>query len=88
MIKGELILLNRTGLHARPAAKLVQTTKKFRSKISIIKGDQEADAKSIIRILSLGAEEGDKITVKADGEDEEEAFETLTTLVRNKFGEE
>jgi phosphocarrier protein len=87
MIKGELILLNKAGLHARPAAKLVQTAKKLRSKISIVKGDQEADAKSIIRVLSLGAEQGDKIIVKADGEDEEEAFEILTTLIKNKFGE-
>jgi phosphocarrier protein HPr len=88
MIKGEIILLNKTGLHARPAAKLVQTTKKFRSKISIIKGNQEADAKSVIRILSLGAEQWDKIIIKADGEDEKEAFEVLKTLIGNKFWEE
>ena len=88
MIKGEITLLNRTGLHARPAAKLVQTTKKFRSKISIIKGNQEADAKSVIRILSLGAEQWDKIVIKADGEDEKEAFEVLKTLISNKFWEE
>jgi phosphocarrier protein len=88
MIKGEITLLNRTGLHARPAAKLVQTTKKFRSKISIIKGNQEADAKSVIRILSLGAEQWDKIVIKADGEDEKEAFEVLKTLIGNKFWEE
>ena len=88
MIKGEIILLNKTGLHARPAAKLVQTTKKFRSKISIIKGNQEADAKSVIRILSLGAEQWDKIVIKADGEDEKEAFEVLKTLIGNKFWEE
>jgi len=88
MIKGELILLNKTGLHARPAAKLVQATKKFRSEISIVKGDKEADAKSIIRVLSLGAEQGDKIIIKADGEDEEEAFKILTTLINNKFWEE
>ncbi len=88
MIKGEVTLLNRTGLHARPAAKLVQMTKKFRSKISIIKGDQEADAKSVIRILSLGAEQWDKIVIKADGEDEKEAFEALMTLISNKFWEE
>jgi phosphocarrier protein HPr len=88
MIVGELLLLNKTGLHARPAAKLVQTSKKFRSKISIIKGGQEIDAKSIIKILSLGAEQGDKITIKAEGEDEDNAFETLTALIKNKFGEE
>lgn len=88
MIAGELLLLNKTGLHARPAAKLVQTSKKFRSKISIIKGGQEIDAKSIIKILSLGAEQGDKITIKAEGEDEDNAFKTLTALIKNKFGEE
>jgi phosphocarrier protein len=88
MIVGELLLLNKTGLHARPAAKLVQTSKKFSSKISIIKGGQEIDAKSIIKILSLGAEQGDKITIKAEGEDEDNAFETLTALIKNKFGEE
>jgi phosphocarrier protein HPr len=88
MIKGEVTLLNKTGLHARPAAKLVQVTKKFRSKISIVKGDQEANAKSIIRILSLGAEQWDKIMIKVDGEDEEEAFKVLTALIHNKFWEE
>ena len=88
MIKDELTLTNKTGLHARPAARLVQTTRKFRSKVYIIKGDQQADAKSIIRILSLGAEHGDKIIVTVEGEDEEVAFEALTTLIRNNFGEE
>jgi len=87
MIKDELTLTNKTGLHARPAARLVQTTRKFRSKVYIIKGGQQADAKSIIRILSLGAEQGDKIIVTVEGEDEEVAFEALTTLIRNNFGE-
>lgn len=88
MVSINVILKNKVGLHARPAALFVQTAKKFKSKIRVIKGDLEADAKSILEILSLGAEQGDNITIEAIGEDEEIALKTLVELINNKFGEE
>jgi len=84
----KVTLKNKVGLHARPAALFVQTAKKFKSNIKVIKGDLEANAKSILEVLSLGAEYNDEIFIEAVGEDEEEALKTLVDLVNNKFGEE
>lgn len=81
-------LLNKVGLHARPASLFVQTARKFKSQIRVRKDGREADAKSILGVLSLGAECGHVITIIAEGPDAEEAINTLVSLVKNKFGEE
>jgi phosphocarrier protein HPr len=81
-------LLNKVGLHARPAAMFVQTASKYKSKIKISKEEKEVDAKSILGVLSLAAFHNDKIKIKAEGEDAEEALKQLIDLVNNKFGEE
>lgn len=83
-----LTLMNKSGLHARPASIFVQTAKKFQSKIIVKKGDKEADAKSILSVLALGAEYGDTITIIVDGNDAPDALAALVNLVKNKFGEE
>jgi len=83
-----LTLMNKSGLHARPASIFVQTAKKFGSKIIVRKGDREADAKSILSVLALGAECGDSITIIAQGEDAKDALAALIDLVKNRFGEE
>jgi len=88
MISETVILKNRVGLHARPAALFVQTANKFRSEIRVEKDGREVDAKSILGILSLGAECGNVITIKVNGEDAEEALKALVELVESKFGEE
>jgi phosphocarrier protein len=88
MIQSTVTLLNKVGLHARPAAKFVQTAKKFKAKIFVEKDGREANAKSILEVLSLGAEYLSVITIKADGEDECEAVKALVDLVSSKFGEE
>ncbi len=80
-------LKNKVGLHARPASLFVQTAKKFRSKIIVRKDDKEADAKSILGVLSLGAECGHWITIVAEGDDAEEAIQALASLVESRFGE-
>jgi len=87
-IEATLVLTNRSGLHARPASIFVQTAKKFRSKIFVRKGGKKADAKSILSVLSLGAECGDEIEIIVEGDDAEDALKALVTLVKNKFGEE
>ena len=87
-VETTLVLANKSGLHARPASVFVQTAKKFRSRISIRKGEKEADAKSILSVLALGAECGDEIKIIVEGDDAEDALKALVTLVKNKFGEE
>ncbi len=83
MIKREIVVKNKTGLHARPAALFVQMANRFESDITIIKDDQEVNGKSIMGILMLAAEKGAKITVIADGEDEVKAVEELSEILMN-----
>jgi len=87
MVSKEAVLLNEAGLHARPAALFVQEAKKFKSKIIVHKGDKQADAKSILGIISLAVTKGTSIVITAEGEDEKEAVETLVGLINSKFGE-
>ncbi|MGC8569147.1 MAG: HPr family phosphocarrier protein [Nitrososphaeria archaeon] len=74
-------LNNRLGLHARPASLLVETTKRFRSRILVKKGEKVVDGKSIVSVLTLGAEYGDEIEITCEGEDAEEAAEALKELI-------
>ncbi|MBK5243068.1 HPr family phosphocarrier protein [Clostridium sp.] len=80
-------ILNEQGLHARPASVFVKTANKFKSTISILHGDDVANAKSIINIMSLGLSKGEEIKIVAKGVDEALAIEALRTLVESKFGE-
>lgn len=84
-------LKNEVGLHARPASTFVQAAKKFEADITVEKvgGEEgEVNAKSIVKVLSLGAEQGDEIIIRTEGEDGEEATEKMVNLVENKFEEE
>lgn len=81
MVVQSIAVKNPTGLHARPAALFIQTASKFKSDITIAKGDREVDARSILGILTLTARQGDVITLKATGDDAREAVEALTNLV-------
>ena len=83
-----LTIRNKVGLHARPAALFVRTAGKFKSKVSAVKDGREVNAKSILSVLTLGAEQGAVVTIRAEGEDEVEALEALQELVENNFGEE
>lgn len=87
MIKKELTIMNKTGLHARPASMFVQKASKFKSSIMIEKEDKKINAKSIISVLSGGISQGTKITLVIDGEDEQEAEKALVELVESNFGE-
>jgi len=81
-------VINRAGVHARPSALLVQTTKNFSSNIFMQKGIDRINAKSIMGIITLGASYGTEIKIIAEGEDEEAAVETLVKLFESKFEEE
>jgi len=81
-------VINRAGIHARPSAILVQATKNFKSNIYIEKDSYRINAKSIMGIITLGAGYGTELKIIAEGEDEDNAVETLTKLFESKFEEE
>ena len=83
-----ITIVNRAGIHARPAALLVQTTKDFKCNIYFERGKDKINAKSIMGILALGATYGTELTIIAEGEDEEVAVKTLARLFASKFEEE
>ena len=81
MVERETIVGPEAGLHARPAAQFVKRAKRFTSEIVVIKGQREANAKSSLKIMTLGAKKGDEITIRAEGDDAEEAVEALVELI-------
>lgn len=87
MIERSVRIVNKLGIHARPAAEIVKCAAKFRSNITIIRDDLEVNGKSIMGVMMLAAECGSSILIRADGEDEQAAIEALAAVVANGFGE-
>ena len=83
-----LTIRNKAGLHARPAALFVQAANRFKSKVVAAREGREVNAKSILSVLSLGADQGAVVMVSTEGEDETQAIEAICLLVENNFGEE
>jgi len=81
MFEGKVIVKNKIGLHARPAAKVVSEGNKFKSHMTIKKGEKVVNMKSLLGVLSVGAMCGDEITVQAEGEDEVAAVEAVVKLI-------
>jgi phosphocarrier protein HPr len=88
MISRIFMIQNKFGLHARPSASFVQTASRFRSEIHVEKDGQVADGKSILDLMTLAAAYGTSITVKANGEDAQDAMTALGTLIDGRFGED
>lgn len=88
MIERQVEIVNRLGLHARAAAKLVHTASGFSSEVSLVRNGEEVDAKSILGILLLAAAQGSTLTLRCAGQDEEEASRAITELIASRFGEE
>ena len=88
MLKEELTIKNRLGLHARAAARLVQTASRFRSEVLIERDGLEVTGKSIMGLLMLAAPLGSQIRVQVKGEDAESAMAAVRQLIDDKFGEE
>ena len=88
MIEREVTVNNRAGIHARPAAMIVQTASRYESKIMLGKADEEINAKSIMGIITLGAGYDTVLTLKVEGPDEQEAADALGNLFENRFQEE
>ena len=82
-----VVITNPLGLHARAAARFVHTASAFQSRVRVAKGDQEMDGKSIMGLLLLAAAQGTRLTITADGVDENDAVETLRSLVERGFDE-
>jgi phosphocarrier protein HPr len=87
MPEREVRIVNKLGIHARPAAEIVKAAAKFKSSITIIRDDLEVNAKSIMGVMMLAAEFGATITLRATGEDAEAALDALSAVIANRFGE-
>lgn len=83
----ELVLHNEIGLHARPAAVLARTLSGIEADVSVVLGDQEADAHSVLALMSLGARKDDRIEVRARGAQAAHALDAVKDLVDRNFGE-
>jgi phosphocarrier protein len=88
MVQKELTILNRLGLHARPAAQIAQTAAGFTCDIELTKDNVTINAKSIMGVMMLAAEFGSKVCVTTKGVDETEALAALEKLFNDKFNEE
>ena len=87
MSEVEVKIVNRLGLHARAAARLVHLANRFSSSITVTKGNSKVDGKSILGLLTLAASKGTRLILTAAGDDEEEALAELSTLIGDRFGE-
>jgi len=83
-LRKKLIVQNKQGLHARPAALFVQIANKFDSRITVIRNKEEVNGKSIMGILMLGAEKGSYIIIEADGQDAELALAELEKIITSE----
>lgn len=88
MVEKEIIVNNPKGIHARPSAVIAKTAIKFKSKITLIKGNMESDAKSILNILMLCIPHNTAITIRASGEDEKEALHAVEVAFNIRFDNE
>ena len=88
VVKKKITVVNRLGLHARPAAQIVQQASRFKSEIRLSKDGLEVNAKSIMGVMMLAAEMGSIVWVSADGPDEAAAVEAIERVFASKFGEE
>ena len=87
MISKNLTILNKLGLHARAAAKLVALSNNFKSEIILVKDNKSADARSIMKLLMLSASKGSVLEVSITGKDQEEAMDSIEKLFLNGFDE-
>ena len=88
MVRRELEIRNKLGLHARAAAKFVRSAGSFESQLTIVRGDMRVDGKSIMGVLLLAAPKGTVLEIIVEGDDEEAAIAAVTELVETKFGED
>ena len=88
MIEEALTIINKHGLHARPAAQFVKIAGKFKSDIKVLKDGLEVNGKSIMGVMMLAASKGTNLILRAEGNDCKEALDALEEVISNGFGEE
>jgi phosphocarrier protein len=87
MIRKEVEIVNKLGLHARAAAKFVTCAGGFSSRVQVERGGRKVNGKSIMGVMMLAASQGTALQLSVDGDDETEALEALVALIDDKFGE-
>ncbi|MBU3735948.1 MAG: HPr family phosphocarrier protein [Methylobacterium sp.] len=87
MVKQDIEIINKLGLHARASTRLTQIASQFKSDIWILRGDRRVNAKSIMGVMMLAASKGSRITLETSGADETAAMAALVALINDKFGE-
>ena len=87
MVQDKVKVVNRLGMHARPAAMFVSHASRYKSEIFIEKNGLKVNGKSIMGVMMLAAENGSELTISANGEDEERAVRDLTNLIKSGFGD-
>lgn len=87
MAERSVKIINKLGIHARPAAEIVKTASKFGSNITIVRDDLEVNGKSIMGVMMLAAEQGSTIDIKAEGPDADAALDALEAVIADGFGE-
>ncbi|ROH85824.1 HPr family phosphocarrier protein [Pseudomethylobacillus aquaticus] len=87
MIKQEIEIINKLGLHARASTRLTQTASQFNCEIWLERNGRRVNAKSIMGVMMLAASKGNKLILEANGADQEAAINALTTLINQRFGE-
>ncbi len=83
----EVTIVNRLGLHARAAARFVETASRFQAEVQVIRGERQVNGKSIMGVMMLAAANGTRLSLEAHGEDAAQAIEALRQLVAERFGE-
>jgi phosphocarrier protein len=87
MTEREVQIVNKNGLHARPAAEIVKLASKFKCEIVMVRDDLEVNGKSIMGVMMLAAECGATLLIRASGPDADNAVDAIADLVARKFGE-
>jgi phosphocarrier protein len=87
MVERSVQIVNKHGLHARPAAEVVKAASKFKSEITIVREDLEVNGKSIMGVMMLAAELGATLTIRANGPDAQQAVDAIAELIARRFGE-
>lgn len=81
-----VVVTHRGGVHARPSLAIVSLARRFKARLKLRRGTQEADAGDILQVMSLGAPEGTELQISADGPDADAAADALAELIENNFG--
>lgn len=88
MLECSITIINKLGLHARAAAKLVSTASAYSSKVKVAFNGKEVDGKSIMSVMMLAASKGSELTLKVEGDDQDNAMQAIVELINDRFEED